>query len=153
MFEFIKSISKNWNNTIPQMLPLLQGCGVTIEKFFDLERIVTFKVATMLKDVNTLYNHIFTEDVDVSPFIAKASHAFLPRLVYEIEQYGLPRMVSKKIQNSGIIDLEDNTLSIHSVIAHLNNIGCKSLKSRIPDLHPFEDYILDYFFEGIQSAL
>lgn len=153
MFEFIKSISKNWNNTIPQMLPLLQGCGVTIEKFFDLERIVTFKVATMLKDVNTLYNHIFTEDVDVSPFIAKASHAFLPRLVYELEEYGLPRMVSKKIQNSGIIDLEDNTLSIHSVIAHLNNIGCKSLKSRIPDLHPFEDYILDYFFEGIQSAL
>lgn len=153
MFEFIKSISKNWNNTIPQMLPLLQGCGVTIEKFFDLERIVTFKVATMLKDVNTLYNHIFTEDVDVSPFIAKASHAFLPRLVYELEEYGLPRMVSKKIQNSGIIDLEDNTLSIHSVIAHLNNIGCKSLKSRIQDLHPFEDYILDYFFEGIQSAL
>ena len=153
MFEFIKSISKNWNNTIPQMLPLLQGCGVTIEKFFDLERIVTFKVATMLKDVNTLYNHIFTEDVDVSPFIAKASHAFLPRLVYELEEYGLPRMVSKKIQNSGIIDLEDNTLSIHSVIAHLNNIGCKSLKSRIQDLHPFEDYIFDYFFEGIQSAL
>ena len=153
MFEFIKSISKNWNNTIPQMLPLLQGCGVTIEKFFDLERIVTFKVATMLKDVNTLYNHIFTEDVDVSPFIAKASHAFLPRLVYELEESGLPRMVSKKIQNSGIIDLEDNTLSIHSVIAHLNNIGCKSLKSRIQDLHPFEDYIFDYFFEGIQSAL
>ena len=153
MFEFIKSISKNWNNTIPQMLPLLQGCGVTIEKFFDLERIVTFKVATMLKDVNTLYNHIFTENVDVSPFIAKASHAFLPRLVYELEEYGLPRMVSKKIQNSGIIDLEDNTLSIHSVIAHLNNIGCKSLKSRIQDLHPFEDYIFDYFFEGIQSAL
>lgn len=153
MFEFIKSISKNWNNTIPQMLPLLQGCGVTIEKFFDLERIVTFKVATMLKDVNTLYNHIFTEDVDISPFIAKASHAFLPRLVYELEEYGLPRMVSKKIQNSGIIDLEDNTLSIHSVISHLNNIGCKSLKSRIQDLHPFEDYILDYFFEGIQSAL
>ena len=153
MFEFIKSISKNWNNTIPQMLPLLQGCGVTIEKFFDLERIVTYKVATMLKDVNTLYNHIFTEDVDVSPFIAKASHAFLPRLVYELEEYGLPRMVSKKIQNSGIIDLEDNALSIHSVISHFNNVGCKNLKSRVQDLHPFEDYILDYFFEGIQSAL
>ena len=134
------------------MLPLLQGCGVTIEKFFDLERNVTFKVATMLKDVNTLYNHIFEEDVDVSPFIAKASHAFLPRLVYELEEYGLPRMVSKKIQEAGIIDLEDNTLPIHTVISHFNDLGRRTIKNRIHNLHPFEDYIIDYFFEGIQSV-
>ena len=134
------------------MLPLLQGCGVTIEKFFDLERNVTFKVATMLKDVNTLYNHIFEDDVDVSPFIAKASHAFLPRLVYELEEYGLPRMVSKKIHNSGIIDLEDNTLPIHTVISQFNALGSGTIKSRIQNLHPFEDYIINYFFEGIQSV-
>ena len=152
MFEFIKYINKNWDNTIPQMLPLLQGCGVTIEKFFDLERNVTFKVATMLKDVNTLYNHIFEDDVDVSPFIAKASHAFLPRLVYELEEYGLPRMVSKKTHNSGIIDLEDNTLPIHTVISQFNALGSGTIKSRIQNLHPFEDYIINYFFEGIQSV-
>ncbi len=152
MSEFVKSISNNWNIPIPQMLPLLQGCGVTIEKFFDLERNVTFKVATMLKDVNTLYNHIFSENVDVSSFISKASHAFLPRLVYELEEYGLPRMVSKKIHDSGIIDLEDNELPIHTVISHFNELGCERIKNRIPNLHPFEEYILDYFFDGIQSV-
>lgn len=152
MSEFVKSISNNWNIPIPQMLPLLQGCGVTVEKFFDLERNVTFKVATMLKDVNTLYNHIFAENVDVSSFISKASHAFLPRLVYELEEYGLPRMVSKKIHESGIIDLEDNELPIHTVISHFNELGCERIKNRIPDLHPFEEYILDYYFDGIQSV-
>ena len=152
MSEFVKSISNNWNITIPQIIPLLQGCGVTIEKFFDLERNVTFKVATMLKDVNTLYNHIFTENVDVSSFISKASHAFLPRLVYELEEYGLPRMVSKKIHDLGIIDLEDNELPIHTAISHFNELGCERIKNRIPNLHPFEEYILDYFFDGIQSV-
>lgn len=152
MTEFVKSISKNWNSTIPQMLPLLQGCGVTIEKFFDLERNVTFKVATMLKDVNTLYNHIYTKNVDVSSFIAKASHAFLPRLVYELEEYGLPRMISKKIYNSGIIDLEKDEIPIHNVISHFNELGCEKIKNRIQNLHPFEEYILDYFFDGIQNA-
>ena len=151
MAEFIKSISKNWETSIPQMLPLLQGCGVTIEKFFDLERSVTFKIATMLKDVNLLYNHIFPQNVDISPFIVKASHAFLPRLVYELEEYGLPRMVSKKIHDSGIIDLEDNELPIHTAISHFKSISCEQVKNRIQDLHPFEDYILDYFYDGIKS--
>lgn len=152
MVEFIKSISNNWQNTIPQMLPLLQGCGVTIEKFFDMERNVTFKIATMLKDVNVLYNHVFSQNVDVSPFIAKASHAFLPRLVYELEEYGLPRMVSKKIHDSGIIDLEDNELPIHAAISHFSQLGCERVKNRMKNIHPFEDYILDYFFDGIQSV-
>jgi hypothetical protein len=151
MAEFIKSISNNWKSSIPQMLPLLQGCGVTIEKFFDMERSVTFKIATMLKDVNLLYNHIFPQNVDISPFIAKASHAFLPRLVYELEEYGLPRMVSRKIQNSGIIDLENNELPIHLAISYFKEIGCEQVKSRLQDLHPFEDYILDYFYDGIKS--
>lgn len=150
MAEFIKYISNNWNNTIPQMLPFLQGCGVTVEKFFELERNVTFKVATMLKDVNILYNHIFPQHVDVSPFIAKASHAFLPRLVYELEEYGLPRMISKKIHDSGVIDLEDNEMPIHDVISIFNQIGRKQIKIKTKNLHPFEYYILDYFFDGIE---
>jgi hypothetical protein len=99
-----------------------------------------------------LYNHVFSQNVDVSPFIAKASHAFLPRLVYELEEYGLPRMVSKKIHDSGIIDLEDNELPIHAAISHFSQLGCERVKNRMKNIHPFEDYILDYFFDGIQSV-
>jgi hypothetical protein len=132
------------------MLPFLQGNGVTIEKFFEMERDVSFKVATMLKDVNLLYNHIFfNKKVDISPFTSKISYAFLSKLVYELEEYGLPRMVSKKIQNAGAINLENTELSIHELITQFNKIGLTALKNRIMNLHPFEEYILSYFYDGI----
>jgi hypothetical protein len=149
MVAYIKVISQNWNKTIPQMLPFLQGNGVTIEKFFEMERDVTFKVATMLRDVNLLYNHIFPKKVDITPFISKISHAFLPKLVYELEEYGLPRMVSKKIQNTGVINLENSELSIHEAISQFNQIGLGNMKQKITNLHSFESYILDYFYDGI----
>ena len=151
MVAYIKVISQNWNRTIPQMLPFLQGNGVTIEKFFEMERDVSFKVATMLKDVNLLYNHIFPNKVDISPFISKISHAFLPKLVYELEEYGLPRMLSRKIQNAGIIDFENSETPIHEAISQFNKIELENMKQRIPDLHSFESYILDYFYDGIKS--
>jgi hypothetical protein len=152
MVAFIKAIAQNWNKSIPQMLPFLQGNGVTIEKFFDMEREVSFKVATMLKDVNLLHNHLFSNKVDISPFISKVSYAFLPKLVYELEEYGLPRMVSKKIQNAGIIDLENQNTSIHKAIYQFNQIGLNGIKNRIGNnLHPFEAYILDYFYDGIAA--
>ncbi|GHT76157.1 hypothetical protein AGMMS50262_13580 [Bacteroidia bacterium] len=151
MVAYIKAISQNWNRTIPQMLPFLQSNGVTIEKFFEMERTVTFKVATMLKDVNLLYNYIFQKKVDISPFISRISYAFLPKLVYELEEYGLPRMVSKKIQNAGIIDLENFNTPIHEAISQFNQIGLENIKQRIPNLHSFESYILDYFYDGIKT--
>ncbi|GHV70415.1 hypothetical protein FACS189420_1420 [Bacteroidia bacterium] len=151
MVAYIKMISHNWNKTIPQMLPFLQSNGVTVEKFFEMERDVSFKVATMLKDVNLLYNHIFSSKVDISPFIAKISYAFLPKLVYELEEYGLPRMVSKKIQNTGLINLEDSDTPIHNAINQFNQIGVENIKQRISNLHPFELYILDYFYDGIKT--
>lgn len=152
MVAFIKAISQNWDKTIPQILPFLQSNGVTIEKFFEMERDVAFKVATMLKDVNLLYNHIFSNKVDISPFIAKVSCAFLPRLVYELEEYGLPRMISKKIQNAGVLDLEDPEKTIHKAIEQFNQIGKKTLKREVQNLHSFESYILDYFYDGIRLS-
>ena len=151
MVAYIKVISQNWNKTIPQMLPFLQGNGVTIEKFFEMERNVSFKVATMLKDINLLYNHAIPKKVDISPFISKISHVFLPKLVYELEEYGLPRMVSKKIQNAEIIDLVNSDTPLHEVIYRFNQIGQETIKQRIPNLHPFESYILDFFYDGINS--
>lgn len=150
MVAYIKVISQNWNKTIPQMLPLLQGNGVTIEKFFEMERDVSFKVATMLKDVNLLYNHIFSNKVDISPFISKISYAFLPKSVYELEEYGLPRIVSKKIQNEKIIDLENSETPIHKIINQFSQIGLENIKQQVQNLHPFESYILDYFYDGIK---
>jgi len=105
----------------------------------------------MLKDVNLLSNYIFSNKVDISPFISKVSYAFLPKLVYKLEEYGLPRMVSKKIQNAEIINLENFNIPIHKAISQFNQIGLEIIKQRIPNLRSFELYILDYFYDGIKT--
>jgi hypothetical protein len=149
LVAFIKAIANSWTSTIPQIISSQSSNELTIEDFFKLERDVTFKVSSLLKDINTLYNHIFGKQLDISPFISKLSHAFLPRLVYELEEYGLPRMLSKKIQLSSIINLENNELSVHDLISQFKMIGLHKLKQNIKDLHTFEDYILSYFYDGI----
>lgn len=150
LVAYIKNISNNWKRSIPQILPYLQSNGVTIEKYFELERVVSFKMASMVRDVNYLYNIIAKKDVDVSSFSFKLSNAFLPRNVYELEEYGLPRMISKKIQNTGLINLEDSAISLHEVLLQLKEIGLERIKQQIGEnLHPFDNYILNYFYDGI----
>ena len=70
--------------------------------------------------------------------------------MYELEEYGLPRMISRKIQNSGILNLEEIETPIHSIITQFNQIGLENIKSKVPTLHPFELYILEYFYDGIR---
>lgn len=150
LIAYIKNISKNWKNSIPQILLNLQGNNITIERYFELERVVSFKIASMVREVNYLYNIITKKDVDVSSFSFKLSNAFLPRNVYELEEYGLPRMISKKIQNAGLINLEDNEIPLHEILLQLKEIGLEKIKQQIGEnLHPFENYILNYFYDGI----
>ena len=158
MVEFIKIINNNWNSTIPDLLHRLEQYDIKIDDFFKLERNLTFNISTALNQINRLYKYIFPEkNIDISPFIYKVSNAFLPKLVYELEEYGLPRMVSKKIHNSGIIDLENKKSNenekpdINQVIEQFNRIGRERIKQQITDLHPFEEVILDYFFDGIET--
>jgi hypothetical protein len=118
--------------------------------FFKIERKFTFKLAALLSDINVIEKELLGEkSTDISSFISKVSHAFLPPTVYQLEEYGLPRMISKKIQNSKIIDLTDQDLTLHEAIDFFNSIGYSKVSSIVPDLHPFDKYILKYFYEGI----
>ena len=87
--------------------------------------------------------------MDISPFIAKISHAFLPSLVYQLEEYGLPRMISKKVHDSGLINFLDPELTIHEAIDLFNNIGKSRLINETKRLDDFDIYILKYFYDGI----
>ncbi|MGV4461193.1 DEAD/DEAH box helicase [Ornithobacterium rhinotracheale] len=147
LIAYIKAISNNWNKSIPEIINLL---NITIEKYFELERVVSFNLSNLLGGINTLQKYIFQNYTDISPFIFKTSHAFLPKLVYELEEYGLPRMISRKIHNSGLINLEQQDISINDIISEFNDIGKSTLEENI-NLHHFERYILNYFFDGISS--
>lgn len=148
VIKAVQYFSHNWRKTIPQ---ILEESGISIDKFFKIERYAAFKLASTLNDINIIYKLVAHSNIDISPFIAKLSHAFLPKHVYELEEYGLPRMLSKKIQESGIIDLEKSESDIQNIIDEFINIRQENLEKKITNLHPFESYILKFFYDGITS--
>ena len=148
LVAFIKILSKNWTHTIPQLLKQLDEHDIDIDAFFKLERVVSFKFSALLADVNELQKVILKKGFDVAPFVSKLSHAFLPSAVYQLEEYGLPRMVTKKIHQHGAIDFEDETLTLHKAIDKFKIVGRDAmlLESYFDE---FDRYILEYFYSGI----
>jgi hypothetical protein len=139
--NFVKILSNNWKYTIPEFLGELAQHDIDIDKFFMLERNVSFKLSALLSDINELQKIILLNNVDISSFVSKLSHAFLPSIVYQLEEYGLPRMISKKIQESGLVNLVEKEVTLHSTIAKFQNIGVAKILS-IETLDEFDKYII-----------
>jgi hypothetical protein len=66
----------------------------------------------------------------------------------ELEEYGLPRMLAKKIHASGLVDFEDENLDLHSAIKLLRELK-PEIQTKVEGVDEFDRYVLDYFFEGI----
>ncbi len=148
--NFTKILSNNWQKTIPELLNDMADFDMGINDFFKFERIVTFKLAGLLKDINTLQHTVFNDSkIDITPFITKISNAFLPSVVYQLEEYGLPRMISRKIENANIVNFTENQMNLHQTINELKRIGYDTLISNISSLDEFDKYILNYFYDGI----
>ena len=149
---FVKLLSRNWHASIPELLAELNAYDIGIDQFFELERNTTFRLASLLGDVQTIYNKIHPESpIDVSVAVSNFSHAFLPVAVFQLEEYGLPRMLSRKIQDAGVLDFENDDLSVNDAIEDLWSIGFDSMRKSVGELDDFDIYILKYFFEGIES--
>lgn len=143
----VQAITKNWQSPIPQILSSLSNDNITIDDFFLLERKISYDLASITSDINLLYQAVIDDTVDVSSFVNKLSNAFLPPNVYTLEEYGLPRMISKKIQRSGIINLEDN-VSIYDVLDNFKTVGIGRIL-QIKTLDSFDKYIINFFYRGI----
>lgn len=151
LVEFIKVLRNNWFKTIPQMLNDLQEYEIGVDDFFKLERKVTFKLSSLLSDVNILQKEILKDKgYDISRFTTLASHAFLPSVVYQLEEFGMPRMISKKVHASKLINFYDRDLNIHRCLELFNEIGQERLMA-IEQLTLFDKYILEYFYDGIST--
>lgn len=150
--EFIKVISQNWSMNFHQLLDRLDQHNIGIDEFFDFERKATFKFSSLLNEINIIQQELYPErSIDISSFTSRVSHAFLPPNVYTLEEYGLPRMISKKIHESKIIDLEDDEISIHEVLDSFNKLRYDQVIQRVTDLDYFDKYILTHFYEGIYT--
>lgn len=146
---FVKVLSQNWERTIPELLYELEKDDIGIDEFFKLERTVTFKLGSLLHDVDMLQKSILPQaGFDISGFAYNVAHAFLPAAVYELEEYGLPRMISRKIQNAGFINFNSPDLTFEKSIQIMREIGPQKIKG-IETIDAFDKYIIDYFFEGL----
>ena len=143
----VQAITKNWQNSIPQILSSLSTDNITIDDFFLLERKISYDLASITSDVNLLYQAILDENVDVSSFVNRLSNAFLPPNVYTLEEYGLPRMISKKIHQGAMINLDNNN-SIYDILDDFKTIGVDRIL-QLKTLDWFDKYIINFFYRGI----
>lgn len=151
LVAFIKVLSQNWQKAIPELLDELDADDIGIDAFFKLERNVSFLLASLLDDVNTLHKLTIADGTDISPFVFKVSHAFLPKIVFQLEEFGLPRMLSRRIYNRGLIDFEDSELTLHGAIEWFNDYGKDSLCLAV-QIEGFDRYIVDFFYDGITTS-
>jgi len=149
LVKFIKISSLNWDKSIPYLINKLK---ISADDFFRLEKKVSFDVSNVFNCVNILQKEMLPHlNTDISSFVLKTHYAFLPKNVYLLEEYGLPRMISKKIQLSGLINIENNDKNLHSIIDNFNEVTCEKIIQQVENLDDFDEYILKYFFNGIKK--
>lgn len=154
--EFIKIISENWNESTKvlignmNILKTRDGSPLDIERYFQLERYLSNSLSNLLSDINKICSTIHRERIDFSKFCTKLSNAFLPQNVYKLEELGLPRCISRKIQNSNLIDLEIER-PLKEVIDNFLELGIDKINN-LDSLDEFDKYIINYFFDGITPS-
>lgn len=142
---------QNWQKSMAEIHGELvkDGYEFSQEDLFHAERYMSFNLCSILNVISILKRLIYPDTPDISLFLAKAANAFLPKLVYQLEEYGLPRTLSRKIQNSGLIDLENDEMEVSDIIEEFKKISYDKLTESIQDIHQFEKFILKYFYSGI----
>ena len=149
LINYVKICSQNWKKTIPELLEELSEYEVGIDEYFRLEKSMTFNLANYMADFNVIQKQILNLNVDMGAFITKISNAFLPPVVFHLEEFGLPRMIARKIQNVGIFDFEAEGLTVKKALDWFRKIDQKVFE-RTPCFDDFDRYILNYFYDGIQ---
>ena len=137
----------NWTRSIAEVYSELSD--ISYEDLFSAERYLSYNLCSTLSVINILKKSFDPTLPDISLFIGRAANAFLPKLVYQLEEYGLPRMISRKIQDSGLINLEDDSVEISEIIKQFNNIGREKIIQGLNNLLPFDKFIINYFYDGI----
>jgi len=147
---FIKILTGNWKKTMPELLDELDEFDIDIDVFFQLERLVSYEMSSLIADIEILYNRMSgLDEIDLSPAVSNFSNSFLPPLVCHLEEYGLPRMISRKLQECGSFDFERQDIDIYDVLCELSEKGAEKLTAHCKEIDDFDKYILNYFYEGI----
>ncbi|ECK2571425.1 MULTISPECIES: DEAD/DEAH box helicase [Campylobacter] len=148
--ELVKKLSQNWTKPLPK---LIKDMGIDLDDFFKFENHVAFKIASLFSDINTLQKILYPEKgVDISSFVTKLSNVFLPSVVYTLEEFGLPRIISKKLHECGFINFENKELTLEQALDKFKEHTADDIINILKEKNlydDFEDYILNYFYDGL----
>lgn len=165
--SFIAVLIGNWNLTYNSVLSnantevqrilssknktsrVLKIGDFSYSEAFELERYISYQFVSLVSDFNEAYNLTHEGKIDITRFLYMLSHAFLPANVYFLEEYGLPRYLSKKIHDSGVIDLEREDVPISEVICAFLEVTQETIISSVGNFSIFEKFILRSFYQGI----
>lgn len=151
MSEYISAASRlDWRCPLSEILNDLTGRNVSIDDYFKLERDTSFKVASYIKDIGVVMQACGIS-VDLSRVITRLSNAFMPARVYDLEEYGLPRMLSQKIQAARVIDFE-SPMTLAECIKKFQSIGRDGLLRGVSTFDGFDKRIVESFYEGITCS-
>lgn len=143
-------ISYNWDKSISEIVNDLKSINLSMDDYFKIESFISFNLYSLFSDIDTIQKIILGDNkLNLSPFVIKLQSAFLPPHVYTLEEFGLPRMLSKTIDKSDIIKFgfNDNNVDINKTLERF-----KENKDKIKELfdkNSFDYYILKYFYDGI----
>ncbi len=148
--ELVKKISRNWIKPLPELIKDMQ---IDLDDFFKFENHVAFKVASLFSDINILQKILYPEKwIDISSFVTKLSNVFLPSVVYTLEEFGLPRIISKKLHECGFINFENKELTLEQALDKFKEYTADDIINILKENNlydDFEDYILNYFYDGL----
>lgn len=147
---YMNNIVHAWDKSIPELINNI-SCDLnkefTLNNFFDCESTLTYNITNCFADLNIIFCALSNEQINLSTQIKLFGNAYLPPLVYQLEEYGLPRVISKNIHNSNIINFNDIKLDISQVLNILKDKK-KTIYS-LKTIDKFDKYILDYFYSAI----
>lgn len=152
MPQFIMDISNSWYSKSSEILNTTKNY-IGIDDYFKFENLVSFDVYNLFSDINTLQKCILKDNaIDMSSFVNNLQNVFLPPHVYTLEEFGLPRMLSKKIDKSGIIKFNfDEKEGINKTLNQF--IEKKDDIIKLFDVNSFDYYFLQYFYDGIDIKI
>ena len=63
---------------------------------FTFERYVSFNLSSIIAVINIIRQELYPNSSNIANFVYKSIKCLLPKIVFQLEEYGLPRMISKR---------------------------------------------------------
>lgn len=146
--RFVLASASGWRVPLKEKIARASPAG-DVEVYFDAERHMTYEFASCVRDLCVIVSALHIEaNVDLSQFAEGLSHAFLPRVVYQLEEYGLPRMLSIRMHERNIMDFETEELSLDGAIEFFMRSSPDEVLAACGTL-PFDREVLTAFYEGL----